>query len=184
MGSSLAAVRSLCTSTTDPLLLRTRACAMAPRRKEQEEKLRVLLAEVEAELRSRGASPEVRWLSFQYWIGPRQPQSECGCQQLTQDVRPTATNTNSDDTATAQVQKYVADVLRQHYTRYNDYMSKEADMRRELQRYVTTLEVGPGNRVYSKVLQQGICVWAAASNARSLAAGASAAHAEGWQARI
>lgn len=34
------------------------------RRKEQEEKLRVLLAEVEAELRSRGASPEVQWLSF------------------------------------------------------------------------------------------------------------------------
>ena len=46
------------------------------------------------------------------------------------------------DTTSAQVEKYVADVLRQHYTRYNDYMSKEADMRRELQRYVTTLEVG------------------------------------------
>ena len=46
------------------------------------------------------------------------------------------------DSTTAQVQKYVADMLRQHYTRYNDYMSKEADMRRELQRYVTTLEVG------------------------------------------
>ena len=38
---------------------------MAPRRKEQEDKLRVLLAEVEAELRARGATPEVRWLSHQ-----------------------------------------------------------------------------------------------------------------------
>jgi hypothetical protein len=49
----------------------------------------------------------------------------------------------SNHTAHLQVQKYVADVLRQHYTRYSDYMSREADMRRELQRYVTTLEVSP-----------------------------------------
>jgi hypothetical protein len=59
---------------------------------------------------------------------------------------------NGVDNAIVQVQKYVADVLRQHYTRYNDYMSKEADMRRELQRYVTTLEVGPGHRVWCQVL--------------------------------
>jgi hypothetical protein len=49
---------------------------MATRRKEQEEKLRVLLAEVEAELRSRGASPEVRKLSLPRQFGPQQPQSE------------------------------------------------------------------------------------------------------------
>jgi hypothetical protein len=64
----------------------------------------------------------------------------------------TATQTECVATTNAQVQKYVADVLRQHYTRYNDYMSKEADMRRELQRYVTTLEVGPGDCVCLKVL--------------------------------
>lgn len=60
----------------------------------------------------------------------------------------TATQPNWVAIITAQVQRYVADVLRQHYTRYNDYMSKEADMRRELQRYVTTLEVGSGDHIW------------------------------------
>ena len=69
VGSSLAALCSLCISLRTHFPLLSRARAMAPRRKEQEEKLRVLLAEVEAELRSRGASPEVRRLSLQRCFG-------------------------------------------------------------------------------------------------------------------
>jgi hypothetical protein len=54
-------------------------------------------------------------------------------------------------TPPVQVLRYVADVLRQQFTRYSDYMSKETDMRRELQRYITTLEVGaPGYRPSTK----------------------------------
>ena len=40
-------------------------------------------------------------------------------------------------------QAYVAEVLQAQYGRYQEYMSREADMRRELQRYITTLEVCP-----------------------------------------
>jgi hypothetical protein len=157
VGSSLAALCSLCIPLRTHFPLLSRAHAMAPRRKEQEEKLRVLLAEVEAELRSRGASPEVRRLSLQRCFG-NSHSLWAGWQQR-MVVSSTAAQTSRVATINAQVQKYVADVLRQHYTRYNDYMSKEADMRRELQRYVTTLEVDSRNCVFLNVLysKSGTC---------------------------
>lgn len=43
-------------------------------------------------------------------------------------------------------------MLQAQHGRYEEYMSKEADMRRELQRYITTLEVGiPGCLFISQI---------------------------------
>lgn len=46
--------------------------------------------------------------------------------------------------ATRDVREYVKQVLQAQYARYQEFMTREADMRRELQRYVTTLEVSAG----------------------------------------
>lgn len=106
------------------------------------------MAAVDDELRAKGASPEVRAALKIQQIGSCLGKfMSNGCIAMLASLH-IQVNQQSHLPAPAQVREYVAEVLESQYGRFDDFMTKEADMRRELQRYISTLEVS--SRVFAE----------------------------------